>query len=253
VSELRIRSEAIPEEVWPEPFSPLPARDSSWEDAADHDFGPFVLGVTRALTALFGLPVVATPGRPPRPERDEVVPRVAVALAAALATVQMGGDLSRPVEPVSAERSRTSLALARASRSIAQVVDGVAERLWPDACPASGFDLDIACGVAGGHVHVPAPANARVTPPVVMPSAVVQARVMAMPMRVRVEVASSMVAVARLLPLCAGTVLPIDPVPEMPLIMGDHRIGAVTLTPMPDGRQQAVVVAMGVEALGGVA
>jgi hypothetical protein len=58
--------------------------------------------------------------------------------------------------------------------------------------------------------------------------------------------------VARLLPLCAGTVLPIDPVPEMPLIMGDHRIGAVTLTPMPDGRQQAVVVAMGVEAVGGV-
>jgi hypothetical protein len=87
---------------------------------------------------------------------------------------------------------------------------------------------------------------------VVLPSAALHARVMAMPMRVRVEVASGMVPVARLLPLKTGTVLPIDPMPEMPLIMGDHRIGAVTLTPMPDGRQQAVVVAMGVEALGGV-
>jgi flagellar motor switch/type III secretory pathway protein FliN len=252
MSELRIRSEAIPEEVWPEPFSPLPARDPGWDDVADHDFGPFVLGVTRALTALFGVAVVATPGRPPRPERDEVVPRVSVALAAALATVQMGGDLNRPADAGSAERSRTSLAVARAARSIAQVVDGVAERLWPEGCPAPGFDLDVAVGVAGGHVQVPAPANAVVAPPVVVPSAALHARVMAMPMRVRVEVASGMVPVARLLPLTTGTVLPIDPMPEMPLIMGDHRIGAVTLTPMPDGRQQAMVVAMGVEALGGV-
>jgi flagellar motor switch/type III secretory pathway protein FliN len=252
MSELRIRSEAIPEEVWPEPFSPLPARDSSWDDVADHDFGPFVLGVSRAMTALFGLPVVATPGRPPRPERDEVVPRVAVTLAAALATVQMGGDLDRPPEAGSAARSRTSLTLARQARSIAQVVDGVAERLWPEGCPLPGFDLDVACGVVGGHVHVPAPANATVRPAAPVASADLAARVFDLPMRVRVELATGLVPVASLLPLAAGTVLPIDPVLEMPLIMGDHRIGAVTLTPMPDGRQQAEVTAIRVEALGGL-
>lgn len=251
MSDLRIRSEPVPDEVWPEAFIPMQARHESGGDADDEsDFGPFVLGVSRALTALFGVPVEAAPGRPPRPERDEVVPRVAVALAAALATVQMGGDLTRPPEASSEARSRASLALQRQARSIAAVVDGVAERLWPEGSRAPGFDLDVACGVVGGHVHVPAPVSAGVRPPPPAPSPHLAARLFDLPMRVRVELASGMMAVSRLFPLRTGTVLPIDPVPEMPLIMGDHRIGHATLAPLPDGRQQATIVAMKVEPLG---
>lgn len=247
MSDLRIRSEAVPDEVWPEAFVPMPSREADDGDLDESDFGPFVVGVSRALTGLFGMAVAAVPGRPPRPERDEVVPRVAAVLAAALTTVQMGGDLAR-VD--ASEAGQAGLALARQARAIALVLDGVADRLWPQGCRLAGFDLDVSCGAVTGHVHVPAPAGAVVRVPVVLPSAVMAARLFDLPMRVRVELASGMVAVARLLPLRAGTVLPIDPVLEMPLIMGDHRIGHATLTPMPDGRQQAVITDIRVEALG---
>lgn len=251
MSDLRIRSEAIPDEVWPEMFVPMPARDDQWDDAEEGDFGPFVVEVGRALGQLFGRPVEVTPGRPPRPERDEVVPRIAPALAAALATLAMGGDLSRAV-PAADPRSRSSLALARQARHLAQVVDAVAERLWPAGSRVAGFDLDVACGAVSGHVHVPAPASAQVAPPLPPPSPALAARVFELPMRVRVELASAMTAVSALLPLRRGTVLPIDPVPDMPLLMGDHRIGHARLAPLPDGRQQATIVAIRVEPYGGM-
>jgi flagellar motor switch/type III secretory pathway protein FliN len=254
MSELRIRSEAIPDAVWPEMFVPMPARNDRWDDALDEsDFGPFVVEVGRALGLLFGRPVEVTPGRPPKPERDEVVPRIAPALAAALATLAMGGDLSRTVQATGDARSRSSLALARQARQLAQIVDGVADRMWPAGSRVPGFDLDVACGAVAGHVHVPAPASARVAPAPPSASPVLAARVFELPMRVRVELASAMTAVSALLPLRRGTVLPIDPVPEMPLLMGDHRIGHVTLAPLPDGRQQAVITAIRVEPYGGMA
>ncbi len=45
--------------------------------------------------------------------------------------------------------------------------------------------------------------------------------------------------------------LPINPVPDMPLIIGEHRIGRATVMALPDGRQQATIVAMGVAPAGG--
>lgn len=253
MSDLRIRSEAVPDEIWPEAFVPMPARDEAWDaDLDEADFGPFVVEVGRALTRLFGRPVEVTPGRPPKPERDEIIPRIAPALSAALATLAMGGDLSRPVETSGDARSRSSMALARQARHLAQIVDAVADRLWPAGAKVPGFDLDVACGAVSGHIRVPAPASSAVQPAAPLPSPVLAARVFDLPMRVRVELASAMTAVSTLLPLQKGIVLPIDPVPEMPLLMGDHRIGRVTLAPMPDGRQQATIAAIRVEPYGGL-
>lgn len=248
MNELRIRSEASAEDLWPQLFLPPQAHTGSVADGGDDsDFGPLVKGAARALTQLFGLAVVVAPGRPLKSVDGAPPPRVAPVLAAVLATVQLGGDMVRPLAPGAA----SGLTLARQTRAIVAVLDGVADRFWPDGCRLAGFDLDVVCAAMAGHAHVAAPASAMVAPAAAEPVAALAARVFDLPMRVRVELATGMAMVASLLPLRPGTVLPIDPLPEMPLIVGDHCIGRVTLTPLPDGRQQATIVAIGVEALGG--
>ena len=263
MSELRIRSEAVSEALWPQAFLPPQARiDDDLDSGDESDFGPLVSAAARALTRLFGVPVDVVPGlkprpqggepRPqggePRPQGGEPAPRVALVLAAVLATLQLGGDVGRGVLPGTA----SGLTLARQARAIAAALDGVADRFWPEGCRLAGCDLDVSCGAIAGHVHVAAPASAMVAPPAAEPVAALATRVFDMPMRIRIELATRMAMVASLLPLRAGTVLPIDPLPEMPIILGDHRIGHVTLTSLPDGRQQATIVAIRVESLGGV-
>jgi len=88
-------------------------------------------------------------------------------------------------------------------------------------------------------------------PPPPAPVAALAARLFAMPMRLRVELSAAPVPVRTLLPLRPGTVLPIDPRRQMTLVLGDHAIGAVTLTPTPDGRQQAEIITIALGALEG--
>lgn len=244
MSDLRIRSEAVPNEIWPESFLPPQARPTRDLDDDDSDFGPFLIASGRALSQLFGQPVEVLPGRPPKAVGGDAVPQVAAVLAALLATLQLGGDVSRP--PATAVPAP---ATARQARAIAGVLAAVALRVWPIGCRLPGFDVDIACAGIAGHAHVPAPDVA--PPPAVRPVAALARRLFELPMRVRVELSSDLATITALLPLREGTVLPIDPTREMPLLLGDHRIGRATLAPMPDGRQQATIVAIGVEALGG--
>jgi hypothetical protein len=75
--------------------------------------------------------------------------------------------------------------------------------------------------------------------------------VLGLPMRLRVELAAEMRLVSSLLPLRAGQVIAIAPPLEMPLIMGRHSIGRALVSALPDGRQQAEVVAINVEQIGG--
>ena len=249
MSELRIRSEAVSDDLWPQAFLPPQARiDDDQDRSGESDFGPLISAAARALTRLFGVPVDVVPGLKPRLQGGEPAPRVALVLAAVLATLQLGGDVGRGVLPGSA----SGLTLARQARAIAAALDGVADRFWPEGCRLAGFDLDVSCGAIAGHVQVAAPASAMVARPVAEPVAALAMRVFDMPMRIRIELATRMAMVASLLPLRAGTVLPIDPLPEMPIILGDHRIGHATLTSLPDGRQQATIVAIRVESLGGV-
>ncbi|MFZ4689121.1 MAG: hypothetical protein ACOYLS_07775 [Polymorphobacter sp.] len=244
MSDLRIRSEAVVPDLYPQSFLPPPARFDAGMDDYDHDFAPLIAGAVVALGQMFGLPVVVTEGRAPKPVGDAPVPRVAAVLASALATLQLGGDLDRMPAGGSAA--------PRQARVLAAVLDSVAERYWPQGCRLPGVDLDIVVAGITGHAHVPPPVDAATPAPPPVPVAALAQCVFELPMRVRVELATGMTPVSALGALRCGTVLPIDPSREMPLIMGDHRIGRVTLVPLPDGRQQAEVVAVAVEMLGGM-
>ena len=152
MSDLRIRSEAFAEDIWPEQFLPRQARLPDAYDEEDGDFGPFLLAATRALATLFGAEVEVLPGRPPVMPDGGAPPRVAPALAGLLATLRLGGDPARPFDA-----GLSGVALTRFARTIAETLDGVAVRVWPRECRLSGFDLDIACGAVSGHAHVPTP------------------------------------------------------------------------------------------------
>jgi flagellar motor switch/type III secretory pathway protein FliN len=241
MSDLRIRSEAF-EEVWAQPFLPPQAHFAgAGDDGDDGDFGPLIIAASRSLTALFGLTVEVLPGRPPKPEGGEPPPRVAPVLAALLATVQLGGD------PARADVAGTTA--RRQAQAIADALDAVVARVWPLASSSPSFDLDISCAGHSGHARVMAPPRAPAAAP--QPVAALALGVLDLPMRLRIELASEMAPVSSLLPLRAGTVLPISPSREMPLILGDHCVGHATVTPTADGRQQATITDVGVFALSG--
>lgn len=250
MSSLRISSEPGADPLQPQPFLPPAARGVTTPDDIDDDvdFGPLARVTSRALAQLFGVPVIATPGRPPRPADGSPPPRIAASIAGALATLQLGGDIEQPVEILP-----SSLAIARQARVIAAVLDGLAERAWPPGCRAAGVDLDISVGAIIGSVRLLAPATPAAEAPPSPPVAALAARLFTLPMRLRVELSAAPVAVRALLPLRPGTVLPIDPRREMALVMGDHAIGQVTLTPTPDGRQQAEIISIALAALEGQA
>ncbi len=241
MSELRIRSEAMPEELWPETFIPRQA-SSSLDDLADDDFGPFLAAAARALAGLFGIEPQLLPGRP-RPDGPQVAP----ALAALLATLRLGGEPARAGAADGA--SIGGVTLARHAALIATALEAVAQRVWPAGSRAPTFTLDIEILGISGHAQVTAPPFVPLPAP--MPSSALAGRVLELPMRVRIELASEMAQVAALLPLATGTVLAITPSREMPLLLGDHRIGRAMLEPMPDGTQQATIVAIDVTPLGG--
>lgn len=237
MSDLRIRSEAASDR-WVEAFLPPQVGATGHaSEGIEGDFGPFLTACTRALGALFGAAVEVLPARP----RDPAAPRVAAELAGLLASVRMGGDATRP-------SLASGVAQVRYARIIADTLDGCAARVWPAVASVAGYDLDISCGAVNGHAHVPAPMPLAVAPVAVAAGG---PRPGDLPLRLRVELASDMVLVSSLLPLRAGCVLPISPRPEMPLIVGDHRIGRVTVVPHANGSQQASIVAIGVEHLGG--
>jgi flagellar motor switch/type III secretory pathway protein FliN len=238
-SDLGIRSEAPRRDIWAQPFLPPPARGGGDDDDMDADFGPLLAGMARALTQLFGLAVTVAADRP-APRGGEAPPRVDPALAALLATLRLGGD------PARSPASAGGVVVARQAGAIAAAGDAAAALHWPRECRMAGFDLAVSvAGLAAAPLHVRAPP--RPVPPPPVPLAVLAAEIMALPVRVRAELASDTALVAMLLPLRIGSVLPINPRPDMPLLLGDHRIGTATITPLPDGRQQAVITALAVQ------
>lgn len=249
MSDLRIRSEAIPDEVWPETFLPPQARFDERLDDGDEDFGPFLAAASRALSRVFGIAVEVLPqARDSGGTTPQKGVRVAPILSGLLATLRLGGDAARPMDPDALTGAANGVAMARHAAAIADALEAVALRIWPADSPMAGLDLEISAGAVVGHAHVAAP-PVRERPEIVVEPSGAAVRLDDLAMRVRVEIASDMTLIGSLLPLRPGTVLPINPVPEMPLIVGDHRIGRATVTALPDGRQQAVIVAMAVEAM----
>ncbi|MFZ4109271.1 MAG: hypothetical protein ACOYKQ_02230 [Polymorphobacter sp.] len=247
MTDLRISSEPDVETSQLQRFLPPVVRRAVAADSdTDVDLQPITRAMVRALSQLFGMMVNASPGQPPPGADGAPPPRVSTSFACALATLQLGGDIEQPVEILPA-----SLAVVRQTQVITAVLDDIAADSWPPACRAAGLDFDVSVGVIMGHVRLLAPAAAAVEPP---PSPAVPglaARLLALPMRLRVELSAMPVAVRTLLPLRPGTVLPIDPRRLMALVMGDHAIGEVTLTPMPDGRQEAEIISIALAVLEG--
>lgn len=234
----RIRSEIGPA-LWPQAFVPGPAAAAV---PGEDDVTALLPAATRALAALFGRAVTVLPGR----AEDSDAPAVAPALAGLLLTLRLGGDAARAGGDAAA--GNAGAALARYARAIAAALCDVAVAAWPPGCRAPELVLQVTCGPVAGLVRVPAPPLPAPEPA----SAVAPATgLYDLAMRVRVEIASDLAPVAGLLPLAAGIVLPISPVAEMPLIIGDHRIGRATVAALPDGRQAATIVAMAVAPLGG--
>lgn len=245
MSELRIRSEAIPDAQWAQPFLPPVARDEDDPFGDGEDFGPLLAAAARALTTLFGLAVTVRPGRPETRADGGPVPRVAPVLAGLLATLRLGGDPARAV-------AASGATLARHGGAIAAALDAVAASDWPATTRLAHFDLELLCnhpgGTINGHASIIGPPRAPPPPP--QPIMALRHEVLGLPMRLRVELAAEMRLVSSLLPLRAGQVLAIAPPLEMPLILGRHSIGRALISALPDGRQQAELVAIHVEQLG---
>ena len=245
MSELRIRSEAIPDAGWAQPFLPPVARDEDDPFGDGDDFGPLLAAAGRALTALFGLAVTVRPGRPETRADGGPVPRVAPVLAGLLATLRLGGDPARSV-------AASGATLARHGAAIATALDDVAARDWPATTRLQQFDLDIICNHAGGTIngHASIIGPPRAPPPPPQPIMALRHEVLGLPMRLRVELAADMRLVSGLLPLRAGQVIAIAPPLEMPLILGRHSVGRALISALPDGRQQAELVAIQIEPVG---
>jgi hypothetical protein len=245
MSELRIRSESVSDADWAQPFRPPSARNDDDLFADGDDFGPVLAAAGVALGALFGLAVTVRPGRPPARADGGPPPRVAPLLAGLLATVRLGGDPARSI-------AATGAVLARHGAAIAAALDAASAADWPAACRLRHFDVEIACAHAGGTItcHAELLAPPRVAPPAPLPILALRHAVLALPMRIRVELAAEMRLVSSLLPLRAGQVLAIAPPVEMPLILGRHCIGRAVVTALPDGRQAAELMTIAVERLG---
>ncbi len=246
MTDLRIRSEAVPDSSWSAPFLPPAARVAADDmEDFDSDFGPLLAASARALTGLFGLLVTVRPGR--RPITDDVLPRADAMLADLLATIRLGGN------PARAMACGVGTVFARQVAAIADTLDCAAVDAWPAECRMPDFDIEISCAVGDavvvGAARILAPP--RPPRPVPLPLATLRAAVLALPIRVRVELACDMTGITGLLPLRAGVVLPISPAAEMPLIIGHHRIGLGRISALPDGRQQAEILTIGVEPQGG--
>ena len=222
-----------------------PASRSDDDDSDDGvDFAPLLAVLDVALTRLFGLTVTVTPGRPqPRGEADSVT-RVDTVLAGLLETLRMGGDPGRGC-------TAAGTAQIRYASAICTAIDAVAMLSWPRASGAPQFDLELRCQHAGGAIEahallVPPP---RPPAPASPPIAALRHELLALPLKVRVELASEMRMIASLLPLRNGQILTISPNSEMAMVVGRHNIGRVTVTAQGDGRQLAQIVAIGVAPL----
>lgn len=240
MSGLRIRSEAAAD-LWPESWLPRAAG----AQARVADTGALVTAMAAALSALFERSVRALPAS--EDEADALDGGGGARLAALLLSLRLGGGVEK-----GAPSSRVSGAVwARFRAQIGAVAAGAAA--WPKGVQRLVLLVDVAGVEDLLEVFAPQGAAADAGQDGAAPdgaaAALVAAALAAVPMRLRVELAAEMVNLAVLLPLRVGQVLAIQPVAEMRLRMGDHAVGRVTLQAQADGRQEATLVAVDVDAL----
>lgn len=240
MSELRIRTEAPPAADFVDVWQPRSAAAPP-DDGDDTPFMPLILALEEALASLFGLPVAVHPGRGLPPG----APDVALELGALLATVRLGGDPARPIACI------TGVTTARHARQLGEQLQPLVLKLWPAESlrPALVIDVIVTLGAGSsvvGVVRLPAPEAPRPAEP----SRPLGAAALTLPLRLPVRLASEMLPLSRLLPLQPGLVIPIHSCPEMPVMLGDHQVALASLVPLPDGRQQASLIAIDIKPQG---
>lgn len=244
MSNLLIRTEAPPEADFVDAWRPRPA-EAPPDDGDDTPFEPLIMALEDELTRTLGVEVSVHPGRKETRGLPPGAPDIAPELGALLATLRLGGDVARPVGQIS------GVVTARHAKLLGDQLLGLAHRLWPTGRRRPSITLDVLATVAEGvsvvgSIRLAAPPD----PVPVLPPVPLGAALFDCPMRLAVRIAEESVPLARLLPLQPGLVIPFNACPEMPVLLGDHRIAQASLTPMADGRQQASIIALDLKPLG---
>jgi flagellar motor switch/type III secretory pathway protein FliN len=240
MSELRIRSELPPSERPMENWRPRSAQAPP-DDGDDTPFEALMLALEDELTVIFGVDVTVHPGRALAPGAPDISPE----LAALYVTIRLGGDPTRPVSGLG------GVVTARHGRDLVARLLPLAHRLWPSGSRRSHLVVDVMArqsdsASAAGSLRLAAPPEPR---PAAAPQPLGTAA-LGLPLRIAVRLASENMPLARLVPLTVGRVIPFHVEPEMPIVLGDHQIGVASLQPMPDGRQQATILAINLAPLG---
>ncbi|WP_205599666.1 hypothetical protein, partial [Sandarakinorhabdus rubra] len=165
-----------------------------------------------------------------------------------LATVRLGGDPARPVALC------TGVTTERHARQLADLIAPVVQNRWPAPSQRAELVVDVIVRPDGEASDFSIVGSIRLAaPPAPRPSQPVQplgSDALALPLRLAVRLADEQVPLARLLPLSPGLIIPINACPDMPLHLGDHQIGWVSLAPLADGRQQASLIAIDLKPAG---
>ncbi|GGI92019.1 hypothetical protein GCM10007973_30290 [Polymorphobacter multimanifer] len=239
MSELRIRSEAAAEMLWPENFLPPQAVGST----SMADTAPLVLAVGAAIERLLRRPVSVLPAN--FDEVEAAQEGGGQRLAALWLSLRLGGSM----ESAQISSGMVGATWARfRDQLLAAAAAAVPE--WPDDLDQLAVLVTVGSGRGAVEDVIVMKAPAREKPPCLPASPALAAQLAAMPMRITVELASADMSLHALLPLHAGQVLASQPVREMRLRLGDHGIGTATLEPLPDGRQVATLLNIDVERMG---
>ncbi|WP_439534870.1 FliM/FliN family flagellar motor switch protein [Polymorphobacter sp.] len=234
MSELRIRSEAFVDHPVIDSFIP----PASAAPASTADLGPLVGSVSAALAGLLGTKVQLVPAT--ETEAEAIDGQGGLKFASLLLTIRLGGTPPRADTPVAGG----DVLAAYRERLLAAVAAAVADsELWPRGLVSLAVTA-LAHGVEDGLWL--RPPTVRHVPQRLAPSP--HPRMLRglgdVPMRLAVELAAAEMSLLALLPLRPGQIITIAPASDMALRMDGQAIGRVSLSSRPDGRQEALLVAL---------
>jgi len=240
MSDLLIRTEAPAQDNFVDDWRPRPA-EAAPDDGDDTPFEPLILAIEDELTRTLGVEVSVHPGR----GLPSAAPDIAPELGGLLATLRLGGEISRPLAQIS------GVVTARHARALGDQLLGLAHRLWPAERRRPSITLDVLVTIGEGasvvgSIRLAAPAD----PVPVQPAVPLGAALFTLPMRLAVRIAEEEVPLARLLPLQPGLIIGFNACPDMPVRLGDSQVALASLAPLPDSRQQASITALALKPIG---
>jgi flagellar motor switch/type III secretory pathway protein FliN len=242
VSELRIRSDSFVDQPLIDSFVPPESKAATTQAG---DLAPLAAAAGAALSKMLGMRVQLVPAN--EAEAEEIEGRGGAKLAALLLTLRLGGTAARSGGAVAEAAGNGDVLAAYQARLLEAVMAAVADpELWP-----RGLD-SLAVTVLAGEIEDGLwlrPSAMRALPERLAegPHPRMVAGLGTVPMRLAVELAAGEISLLALLPLRIGQTIPIAPAADMALRMDGQPIGRVSLSSRPDGRQEALLVALDVK------